>query len=50
MRRSSPLQISRPLLRISMALSRYETRKDLVLAEANAIGTTALRAGLLTDA
>ncbi len=34
----------------SMALSRYETRRDLVLKEANAIGTTWLRAGLLPDA
>jgi Protein of unknown function (DUF4239) len=35
---------------VSMALSRYETRKELVLAEANAIGTAALRAALLADA
>jgi hypothetical protein len=31
----------------SMAVGRYETRRNLVLAEANAIGTTWLRAGLL---
>ena len=31
----------------SMALSRFEARRDGVLAEANAIGTTALRARLL---
>jgi Protein of unknown function (DUF4239) len=31
----------------SMALSRFETRRDAVLNEANAIGTTALRARLL---
>ncbi len=31
----------------SMALSRFEARRDAVLAEANAIGTTALRARLL---
>jgi hypothetical protein len=31
----------------AMALSRYETRRDAVLIEANAIGTTALRARLL---
>ena len=34
----------------SMALSRYEQRRDLVLKEANAIGTTWLRAGLLPEA
>jgi hypothetical protein len=32
----------------SMAVGRYETRRNLVLAEANAIGTTWLRAGLLS--
>lgn len=31
----------------AMALSRFETRRDAVLAEANAIGTTSLRARLL---
>jgi hypothetical protein len=31
----------------AMALSRYDTRRDAVLNEANAIGTTALRARLL---
>lgn len=31
----------------SMGLNRYETRRDLVLKEANVIGTTWLRAGLL---
>lgn len=31
----------------AMALSRFETRRDAVLGEANAIGTTALRARLL---
>jgi hypothetical protein len=30
-----------------MALSRFESRRDAVLNEANAIGTTALRARLL---
>lgn len=34
----------------SMAVDRYETRRDLVLKEANAIGTTWLRAGLLPEA
>lgn len=34
----------------SMALNRYELRRDLVLKEANAIGTTWLRAGLLPEA
>lgn len=34
----------------SMALNRYETRRELVLKEANAIGTTWLRAGLLPEA
>lgn len=33
----------------SMALSRFEQRKQLVLQEANAIGTTYLRAGLLPE-
>jgi hypothetical protein len=32
-----------------MALSRYEARRDAVLNEANAIGTTALRARLLRE-
>ena len=31
----------------AMALARFETRRDAVLNEANAIGTTALRARLL---
>ena len=31
----------------SLALNRYETRRDLVMQEANAIGTTWLRAQLL---
>ncbi|HEX7821885.1 MAG TPA: hypothetical protein VF463_14850 [Sphingobium sp.] len=30
----------------SMALNRYDTRRDMLVAEANAIGTTWLRAGL----
>jgi len=34
----------------AMAVGRYETRRDLVLKEANAIGTTWLRAGLLPEA
>jgi hypothetical protein len=33
----------------AMALSRFEARRDAVLNEANAIGTTALRARLLPD-
>jgi hypothetical protein len=33
----------------SMALSRFEVRRNAVLNEANAIGTTALRARLLPD-
>jgi hypothetical protein len=33
----------------SMAMSRYETRKQLVLEESNAIGTTYLRAQLLPE-
>jgi hypothetical protein len=33
----------------SMALSRFEARRDAVLSEANAIGTTALRARLLPE-
>ena len=32
-----------------MALSRFEARRDAILTEANAIGTTALRARLLPD-
>jgi len=34
----------------AMAVGRYETRRDLVLKEANAVGTTWLRAGLLPEA
>ena len=34
----------------SMALERYSVRRDLVVKEANAIGTTWLRAGLLPEA
>jgi len=34
----------------AMALSRFESRRDAVLKEANAIGTTALRARLLPEA
>jgi len=34
----------------SMAVARYEIRRDLVLQEANAIGTTYLRASLLPEA
>ena len=34
----------------SMAVTRYEIRRDLVLREANAIGTTYLRASLLPEA
>jgi hypothetical protein len=34
----------------SMAVSRYELRRDLVLKEANAVGTTWLRASLLPEA
>jgi hypothetical protein len=33
----------------SIALSRYDARRDLLLGEANAIGTTALRAQFLPD-
>jgi uncharacterized membrane protein len=33
----------------SMALSRFEARRDALLNEANAIGTTALRARLLPE-
>ena len=33
----------------AMALSRFDARRDAVLSEANAIGTTALRARLLPD-
>src|SRR4051812_26174155 len=33
----------------AMALARFETRRDAVLNEANAIGTTALRARLLPE-
>src|SRR5262245_3996018 len=33
----------------AMALSRFEARRDAVLSEANAIGTTALRARLLPE-
>jgi len=34
---------------ISMAVARFEARRDAVLNEANAIGTTALRARLLPE-
>lgn len=34
----------------SMAVNRYELRRDMVLKEANTIGTTYLRAGLLPEA
>lgn len=34
---------------IAMSLTRFETRKDLVVAEANAIGTTYLRAQFLPE-
>jgi hypothetical protein len=34
----------------SMAVNRYETRREMVLKEANAIGTAWLRAGLLPEA
>lgn len=34
----------------AMGLSRFETRRDAILTEANAIGTTALRARLLPEA
>lgn len=34
----------------SMAVNRYETRRQLVLKEANAVGTAWLRAGLLPEA
>jgi hypothetical protein len=34
----------------SMAVSRYELRREMVLKEANAVGTTWLRAGLLPEA
>lgn len=34
----------------SMAVARYENRRDLVLQEANSIGTTYLRASLLPEA
>src|SRR5262245_4419033 len=34
----------------AMSLSRFEARRDAVLNEANAIGTTALRARLLPEA
>lgn len=33
----------------AMAVGRYDTRRGLVLKEANAIGTTYLRASLLPD-
>lgn len=33
----------------SMAVNRFETRRDMVLKESNAIGTTWLRAGLLPE-
>ncbi len=34
----------------AMAIGRYDTRRDLVLKEANAVGTTWLRVGLLPEA
>ncbi len=34
----------------AMAVERFDTRRDLVLKEANAVGTTWLRAGLLPEA
>jgi hypothetical protein len=34
----------------AMAVNRFDTRRDLVLKEANAVGTTWLRAGLLPEA
>jgi hypothetical protein len=34
----------------AMAVQRYDTRRDLILKEANAVGTTYLRASLLPDA
>jgi hypothetical protein len=34
----------------AMAVGRYDTRRELVLKEANAVGTTWLRAGLLPEA
>ena len=34
----------------SMAVNRFETRRDLVLKEANTIGTACLRAGMLPEA
>jgi hypothetical protein len=34
----------------SMAVSRFEARRDMVLKESNAVGTTWLRAGLLPEA
>src|SRR6476469_1194262 len=37
-------------LTISIAESRYEARRDLVVTEANAIGTAWLRAGLVRGA
>jgi hypothetical protein len=35
---------------LAMTLSRYDQRKQLIVAEANAIGTTSLRAQMLPDA
>ena len=34
---------------LSMAISRWDTRHDIIIKEANAIGTLSLRAGLLGD-
>src|SRR5262245_17809846 len=34
----------------AMGVSRYDTRRNLVLKEANAVGTTWLRAGFLPEA
>jgi hypothetical protein len=34
---------------LSMAIARWDTRRDVIVEEANAIGTLSLRAGLLED-
>jgi hypothetical protein len=34
---------------LSMAISRWDTRRDVIIAESNAIGTLSLRAGLLEE-
>ena len=34
---------------LSMAIARWDTRRDVIVAESNAIGTLSLRAGLLED-